>query len=70
MPPRHDKSHVPMFEGRDEVPPSLREAVSVFVLACAVRVLRGEGRRHCSMLIHVTRYTAVQRRCDARSTSS
>lgn len=60
MPPRHDKSHVPMFEGRDEVPPSLREAVSVFVLACAVRVLRGEGRRHCSMLIHVTRYTAVQ----------
>lgn len=43
MPPRHDKSHVPMFEGRDEVPPSLREAVSVFVLACAVRVLRGEG---------------------------
>lgn len=60
MPPRHDKSHVPMFEGRDEVPPSLWEAVSVFALACAVRVLRGEGRRHCSMLIHVTRYTAVQ----------
>jgi hypothetical protein len=60
MPPRHDKSHVPLFKGRDEVPPSLREAVSAFVLACAVRVLRGQGRRHCSMLIHVTRYTAVQ----------
>ncbi|CAI8752719.1 Z1 domain-containing protein [Pseudomonas sp. IT-P258] len=60
MPPRHDKNHVPLFKGRDEVPPSLREAVSAFVLVCAVRVLRGQGRRHCSMLIHVTRYTAVQ----------
>lgn len=60
MPPKHDKNHVPLFEGRDEVPPSLREAVSVFVLACAVRALRGQGRQHCSMLIHVTRYTAVQ----------
>ena len=60
MPPRHDKSHVPLFRGRDEVPPSLREAVLVFVLACAVRILRGQGRRHSSMLIHVTRYTAVQ----------
>jgi len=60
MPPKHGKNHVPLFNGRDEVPPSLREAVSVFVLACAVRVLRGQGRRHCSMLIHVTRYTAVQ----------
>ena len=60
MPPRHDKNHVPMFEGRDEVPPSLRKAISAFVLCCAVRVLRGQGGRHCSMLIHVTRYTAVQ----------
>lgn len=60
MPPRHDKNHVPLFKGRDELPPSLREAVSAFVLACAVRVLRGQGSRHCSMLIHVTRYTAVQ----------
>lgn len=60
MPPKHDKNHVPLFKGSDEVPPSLREAVSAFFLACAVRVLRGQGRRHCSMLIHVTRYTAVQ----------
>lgn len=60
MPPRHDKNHVPMYEGRDEVPPSLREAISVFILACAIRILRGQESRHCSMLIHVTRYTAVQ----------
>lgn len=60
MPPRHDKSHIPLFDGRNEVPPSLRAAISAFILACAVRVLRGQGNRHCSMLIHVTRYTAVQ----------
>ncbi|WP_339542259.1 Z1 domain-containing protein [Pseudomonas sp. JAI120] len=60
MPPRHDKNHAPMFKGQDQVPPSLREAVSAFVIACSVRVLRGEGLKHSSMLIHVTRYTAVQ----------
>lgn len=60
MPPRHDKNHAPMFKGQDQVPPSLREAVSAFVIACSVRVLRGEDLKHSSMLIHVTRYTAVQ----------
>lgn len=60
MPPKHPKDHVPLQEGRDELPPSLREAVGAFVLACAVRKLRGQGNRHSSMLIHVTRYTLVQ----------
>lgn len=60
MPPKHDKTHVPLYQGRNEVPPSLREAISAFALCCATRVLRGQGDRHCSMLIHVTRYTAVQ----------
>jgi hypothetical protein len=60
MPARHDKNHVPLFDGRDKVPPSLREAISAFILCCAVRALRGQSHRHCSMLIHVTRYTAVQ----------
>lgn len=60
MPPKHDKTHVPLYQGRDEVPPSLRDAISSFALCCATRVLRGQGDRHCSMLIHVTRYTAVQ----------
>ena len=60
MPPKHDKTHVPLYQGRDEVPPSLREAISAFALCCATRVLRGQGHRHSSMLIHVTRFTAVQ----------
>lgn len=60
MPLKHNKHHIPLYQGRDEVPPSLREAISAFVLCCAVRVFRGQGNKHCSMLIHVTRFTAVQ----------
>ncbi len=60
MPPRHDKNHVPLQGGLHEVPPSLREAIGAFVVACAVRTLRGQRNQHSSMLVHVTRYTAVQ----------
>lgn len=61
MPQGHKNGHVPRFEGRDELPPSLREAVLAFVLACAVRRVRGQEREHCSMLVHVTRFTSVQK---------
>ena len=60
MPPKHDKSHVPIYNGQEVVPPSLREAVYAFVLACAVRELRAQGGKHSSMLIHVTRFVSVQ----------
>lgn len=62
MPPKHDKFHEPRFEGRDSVPPSLREAVLAFLLAIAARVARGQGTEHNSMLVHVTRFTLVQGR--------
>jgi hypothetical protein len=42
------------------VPDSLAEAIRSFVYACAVRKLRGQGSKHSSMLIHVTRFTSVQ----------
>ena len=61
MPANHKKDHVPLFEGKDVVPKSLREAIYSFVLACAVRTIRGDGEQHSSMLIHVTRYNLVQR---------
>ncbi|MGI9211246.1 MAG: Z1 domain-containing protein, partial [Methylococcaceae bacterium] len=61
MPFRHKISHIPLQNGKDEVPPSLREAVASFILACAVRNLRGQENRHSSMLIHVTRFVAVQK---------
>jgi hypothetical protein len=61
MPPTHAKSHVPMHDGEEAIPPSLREAICSFVLACAARDLRGQGNEHSSMLIHVTRYVDVQK---------
>jgi hypothetical protein len=62
MPPKHDKSHVPLFNVKDEAPSSLRGAVITFVIGCSVRALRGQGNRHNSMLIHVTRFVDVQER--------
>jgi hypothetical protein len=60
MPPKHNKTHEPLHGGMSVPPPSLREAICSFVLACAARACRGQGNKHSSMLIHVTRFTAVQ----------
>lgn len=62
MPPKHKSDHVPLWQGQDMLPPSVREAIHGFILSCAARVVRGQGLKHCSMLIHVTRFTAVQDR--------
>ena len=61
MPPKHKKEHVPLYGGLDAVPPSLREAIGAFILACAARTCRGQGTEHSSMLIHVTRLNLVQK---------
>lgn len=37
----------------DDVPGSLKESMQAFILACAVRRLRGQDKKHNSMLIHV-----------------
>lgn len=55
MPTGHKKEHVPLF-----LPASLKEAIWVFILSCAVRFWRGQVNAHNSMLVHVTRFTAVQ----------
>ncbi|MDD2868651.1 Z1 domain-containing protein [Neomegalonema sp.] len=60
MEPRHKSGYRPKWQGEARIPESLAEAVRAFVYACAVRKLRGQGDRHCSMLVHVTRFTAVQ----------
>ena len=44
----------------DELPPSLKKAVRVFVLARTIRVLRGDGRRHCTMMVNASRFNDVQ----------
>lgn len=45
----------------DKLPPSLLEAIRLFVLNIAVRNLRGQRGKHNSMLIHATRFTDVHR---------
>ena len=60
MPPRHKNGYRPRWQEADRVPDSLAEAIRSFVYACAVRKLRGQGSKHSSMLIHVTRFTSVQ----------
>jgi hypothetical protein len=60
MPPKHKSSHIPKFQGESKVPPSLYEALLSYLLSCSARLLRGQGSKHSSMLVHVTRFTDVQ----------
>ncbi len=62
MPPAHKNEHRPLYNGEDRVPPSLERAITCFALAVAARRARGQEREHNSMLVHVTRFQAVQRR--------
>ena len=61
MPPLHKNGHIPLYLGLDEIPDSLKTAILSFLLSCAIRRLRRQDREHNSMLIHVTRYTKVQK---------
>jgi hypothetical protein len=42
------------------LPESLKEAVRGFVLARAIRILRGDGQQHMSMLVNVSRFRVIQ----------
>ena len=55
FPPKHKKELKVA-----ELPASLHESVLAFILACAARRARGEIEVDNSMLVHVTRLTAVQ----------
>jgi len=48
-----DKDELP-----DDVPTSLKTAVKSFILTCAIRRLRGQEKKHNSMLVHVALYVA------------
>lgn len=45
----------------DILPNSLKESIKIFILCCAARRIRGQKNKHNSMLIHVSRYTDVQK---------
>lgn len=44
----------------DDLPESLKLAIKSFIITCAIRILRGDGNKHNSMLVHVTRFVAWQ----------
>ncbi|WP_457803024.1 Z1 domain-containing protein, partial [Stenotrophomonas maltophilia] len=46
----------------DSLPQSLKDAVSTFLLSCAIRDLREEPLKHRSMLVNVSRFADVQGR--------
>ena len=63
MPPKlvNKTGHIPLFDGKPTVPPSLRTAILSFLLSTTVRTIRrDDGPKHNSMLVHVVRYTRVQ----------
>lgn len=69
---RHIEDHedlLPLSHKIDHVlqvlPPSLKSAVRAFVLARAIRLVRGHEREHNSMLVNVSRFVAVQNRVRA-----
>ncbi len=59
-------SCLPLNHKRDlplaALPASLVKAIRVFVLSRAIRVLRGQERKHASMMINVSRFNDVQER--------
>jgi hypothetical protein len=66
MPPVHKNWHVPLVDGDDTIPDSLLTAMRCFALVVAARRERGQGRAHNSMLVHVTRFQAVQKKVVAQ----
>jgi len=55
LPLKHKKEQLPDF-----IPETLKESIRVFILVCAIRILRGDERKHNSMLINVSRFTGIQ----------
>lgn len=45
----------------DGLPPTLKEAIRIFLIGRAIRNLRGQQNKHCSMMINVSRFVATQR---------
>lgn len=55
LPEKHKISH-PLTQ----IPESLKEAVRTFVLARAIRLVRGQDKSHSSMLVNASRFNDVQ----------
>ncbi len=52
--------HFKSGEFIESLPDSLKEAVRAFVIACAIRVLRGEKNEHMTMMVNLSPYKSIQ----------
>ena len=61
---RDYEDHLPLKHNKgwysEDIPTSLKEAIKMFILSRAIRLLRGQIYAHNSMLVNVSRFTAVQ----------
>ncbi len=56
LPLLHKKEH-----DLENLPATLEHAIRCFVIVRAIRSLRGQETKHCSMLVNVSRFVAVQK---------
>lgn len=60
------ENYLPFSHKKDhelpELPPSLYEATNKFIVVRVIRGLRGQGNRHCSMMVNVSRFVNIQNR--------
>ncbi len=58
------ENYIPFSHKKDheihDLPPSLYRAICQFVIVKAIRNLRGQQNRHCSMMVNVSRFVAIQ----------
>ncbi|MBF2755241.1 MAG: Z1 domain-containing protein [Gammaproteobacteria bacterium AqS3] len=58
------ENYLPLSHKKDypviELPPSLYEAINQFIVARAIRNLRGQVNQHCSMMINISRFVDIQ----------
>lgn len=46
------------------LPGSLKYAVCIFILSKAIRICRGDGNKHCTMMVNVSRFNLVQQQLE------
>lgn len=51
---------------RGGIPASLNEAIRVYLLTVAIRYLKGDSKKHCSMMINVSRFNDVQSKVEGQ----
>ena len=59
------EDYIPMLHKKDwevaDLPPSMTQAINDFVIGKAIRILREQENKHCSMMINASRFVDVQR---------